>query len=188
MTEQEKIIAENNELGLLISKGVNIEVERRIFKKQKGVLGFIQRRVPVIEKLKFTIQEPTLSTLDRISAQQIELHIDENIMSSDQGVQEAKKMTGEQSRRLARILAITVLGQDYVIAIQKGQQVVYKFDDARLNELTDLFFHSIQPSKLLQYSILINTMSNLGDFTNSIRLMSAARTTMPSLIEEDKKD
>ena len=179
--------AEKQELNRLIDKGVEFDLERTIYVKQNGILWFFKRRVAKKETLKFIISEPTLSTLDRISDEQIELKIDENVMSSDLGVQEAKKMVNQHGRRFARIIALAVLGQDYLIQRNSGGAIRYDKDDRRLNELTDLFFHNIKPSKLFQLTVLVNTMSNLGDFTNSIRLMSAARTTMPILVEENSE-
>lgn len=187
MTEDQKISAEKNELNMLISKGVSFEVETTVYVRQPGILGYLKKRIKKSEKQKFVIQEPTLSTLDRISAEQIELRIDESIMSSESGVSQAKKMTNEYGRKLARILALIVLGQDYIIAKQNGSVVKYQYDDKRLNELTELFFSHIKPSKLLQLAVMVNTMSNLGDFMNSIRLLSANRTTMPIRIEEKQE-
>lgn len=179
-----EIEQERQELDLLIGKGVNIDVEREIFVKQPGLFGYFKKRVKKTEKLRFNIQEPTLSTLDRISSEQIDLSIDEKLMTSEKALCEARKLTKEHSRRLAKIVAIAVLGQDYVIAYQKGNNTVYSYDNSKLNELTDIFFNSVKPSMLLQYALAINSISNLGDFTNSIRLMSANRTTMPILIEQ----
>lgn len=180
--------AEKQELNRLIEKGVTFEVERTIRAKQHGFLGFIKPKVEKKETLKFTIQEPTLSTLDRIADEQIELKIDESIMSSDNGLQEAKKLVGEHGRRLAKIIAIAVLGQDGLKQTNGVGGIKYVYDYKRLEELTELFFHNVKPSKLIQLTIFINTMGNLGDFTNSIRLMSAARTTMPILVGENKED
>lgn len=185
MTEDNKIEAEKQELNILVNRGISFEIERTTHKRPKGLLGRFKKLVQVTEKLKFKIEEPTLSTLDRISAEQIELKIDERIMSSDGGLCEAKKLTHEHARRLAKIIAFAVLGQDYVKTIQEGSRIRYEYDDRRLNELTDTFFQHIKPSKLMQLTVLVNTMSNLGDFTNSIRLMSGARTTMPIRIEEE---
>ena len=180
--------AEKQELNRLIGKGVTFEVERTIRAKQHGFLGFFKPRFDRKETLTFTIQEPTLSTLDRIADEQIELKIDEKIMSSDIGIQEAKKMVHEHGRRLAKIIAIAVLGQDVLRQVSGIGGIKYVYDYKRLEELTELFFHNVKPSKLIQLSILVNTMGNLGDFTNSIRLMSAARTTMPILVGENKED
>ena len=54
----------------------------------------------------------------------------------------------------------------------------YEEDRRRLEELTDLFFHAVKPSELFRLTMTINAMCNLGDFIHSIRLMSAARTTV----------
>lgn len=188
MNEENKLNAERSELNTLIDKGVNFDIERTIYVRQNGILGRFKKRYAKTEKLQFTIKEPTLSTLDRMSSEQIQLTIDEAIMSSELGVQEAKKMTNDHGTNLARIIALAVLGQDYIKTKKNGSKFSYKCDDKRLSELTELFFLNIKPSKLLQLAILVNTMSNLGDFTNSIRLMSANRTTMPIRIEENKED
>lgn len=186
MTDSEKIQAERNELNLLIDKGVNIEVERTIRVPIGRKYLLFKRYTAKIEKLKFTIKEPTLSTLDRLSAEQIELVIDEAKIKEN-GLSEAKMLTSKQAHRMARIVAIAVLGQEYVITTQEGARIRYQYDDKKLNELTELFFINVKPSNLFQYTVLINSMSNLGDFTNSIRLMSAVRTTMPTLIEDKQK-
>ena len=87
----------------------------------------------------------------------------------------------------AKIIALAVLGQDYMKAIQSGNQVKYIPDNKRLGELTRLFAENVKPSKLMQLTLLVNTMSNLGDFMNSIRLISTERTTMPIRIEENNE-
>lgn len=178
---------ERSELNILIDKGVNFDIERTIYVRQNGFLGYFKKRYEKTEKLQFTIKEPTLSILDLLSAEQIDLAIDEAVMSSDLGVQEAKKMSGKHGERLARIIAIATLGQDYIKTKKNGSNISYKYNDKKLDELSELFFIHIKPSKLLQLAILVNTMSNLGDFTNSIRLMSANRTTMPIRIEESNE-
>lgn len=187
MTNEENIQAERSEINLLIEKGVNISVERTIRKKKKGLAGFIGKKIAVTELLKFTIKEPTLAVLDLIASEQLDLNMSEEEMASDVGVQKAKILSKEQNVRMARIVAISVLGEDYFICEQHGNGSRYKYDDKRLDELTELFNKHVKPSKLLQYCVLINTMSNLGDFINSIRLMSAARTTMPTRIEQNKE-
>lgn len=53
-----------------------------------------------------------------------------------------------------------------------------------LDELTDLFMNTIRPSQLCQLMIYISLTNNLEDFSNSIRLMCASRTTMPTRIED----
>jgi len=114
MTEENKLNTERSELNTLIDKGVNFDVERTIYVRQNGFLGYFKKRYAKTETLNFTIKEPTLSVLDLMSAEQIDIAIDENTMSSDSGIQEAKKMAGNYGEKLAKIVAIAVLGQDYI--------------------------------------------------------------------------
>lgn len=189
MEEKEKrdLEAERNELNTLINRGTKFEVEETLLERQKGFFGFFKSRIRSKVKHTFVIQEPTLHVLDLITAESIEMLIDESVMSSKSGMSESKKIAKEHSKRCARVVALAVLGEEYVLAIPKSNGTVkIKYDDKRLKELTSLFFRAIKPSKLFKLAILVNTMMNLGDFMNSIRLMSGARTTMPNRIEEEQ--
>jgi len=108
------------------------------------------------------------------------------VMKSEAGVNEANKLVYLHNRRMAKIVALMVLGEDYVMMIQQGNRIRYKNDDKSLDELTDIFSHHIKPSILTQLVTMVNAMSNMGDFMHSIRLMSASRTTMPIRIEDEK--
>lgn len=188
MTEitKDNIEIERQELDLLIQRGISFEVERVIYKRPKGLLGWLRKGIPEKQLLRYKVEEPTLSTLDRISAEAIELSIDESKMQSSGAINEARKLTQQHSHRLARIVAIAVLGQDYVHITQEGPRARYRYDNKSLERLTNLFFHNVKPSKLVELVGIISTMSNLGDFCNSIRLMSANRTTMPIRIEAEE--
>lgn len=188
LTPEQKIDSERRELNLLIGKGITFDLRIATLERLPGWSGFLRKKAKVLRDHKFHIQEPTLSTLDRLATEQLDLNIDESVMKSDQGIREAKSLTKKHSKRLARIIAIAVLGSDYMIPSMKAGVIRYEFNDARLNDLTELFFHQIKPSKLFELVLMINALSNLGDFCNSIRLMSAERTTMPIRIEENKQD
>jgi hypothetical protein len=169
--------AEKQELNLLIGRGFTFDVERTI---TRGLF----RKTKEKELLHFTIQEPTLSTLDRIAEEQIEMQIDEKAITSD-SLAESRRLVYLHSKRLARIAALAVLGEDYIILKKVRGKVKETYDNAKLKELTDLFFHCIKPSKLRSLVDIITLTSNLGDFTSSIRSMQI-RTTMPDRIEEDE--
>lgn len=186
-SDKEKLMAERKELNLLIGRGISFDVKRTVYKKRPGLLGKLRARIPVPEVVSYRIQEPTLSTLDRMSALQVDLTINEDALRSEGALHEARYLTGEHSRRLARIVATAVMGQDYVQIHQKGGRTIYVNDDAGLEELTDVLFHGLAPSQLAELVVYINTISNLGDFCNSIRLMSAVRTTMPIRVEENNE-
>lgn len=188
MQEEKNRILEKKELDILNERGVKIEIERPIYKRAPGIAGYFKKRVRSIEKLEFTIQEPTLSTLDRIASEQIDLELNEDALNSEQGVFEAYQIVKSNGRKMARILAYAALGQDYAKTKVDGSTTRYEYDDKKLDELTDLFLHTLNPPTLLKYVLKTINLSNLGDFTNSIRLMSPARTTMPIRIEQNKKD
>ena len=178
---------EKNELNALIKKGVSFEVKDVEVVVKKRLFGLIRHKRFVDVIRKFTIEEPTLSTLDRLSAEWIELTIDETQLKSNDAMVKARTMAHEHSIRLARIVAIAVLGVDRLKCSVKGGFPHWVEDTEKLNKLTDLFTRQIKPSQLHQFAVLVNTMSNLGDFMNSIRLMSTIdRTTTPIRIEENK--
>ena len=179
---------EKTELNALINKGVSFSVMDTGFEVKRSFFGLIKKRVPVKVERKFKIEELTVGTLDRLSAEWIEFEIDEEKMKSDNGMQRAKTLAGNHALRCAKIIALAVLGTDYLIPkCTIGGVVRYDEDTKQLGELTALFARTIKPSQLYQLYTLINAMCNLGDFMNSIRLMSADRTTMPIRIEENKR-
>ena len=97
---------------------------------------------------------------------------------------EAHKLAHDNAIRMAKYVALAVLGEDFTPAIQMpGGRVKYVEDTARLDELTKLFAHAIKPSDLFKLCVTINAIENLPDFTNCIRLVSASRTTIPNLIQ-----
>ena len=107
-------------------------------------------------------------------------------MKSSDALERSRRLVYDHSIRFARIVAIAALGEEREIPKPIKSGVKWVEDTERLEELTQLFARNIKPSKLYQLVILINAMCNLGDFTNSIRLMSSDRTTMPIRIEENK--
>ena len=189
----EKLEQERSELNALINHGWEFEVEgyHTELVPRRGLWGCLlpHRRRTVKTRQKYHISEPTLGTLDRLSAEWIELAIDEERLKGAEAMIEARTMAAHHARRLARIVALAVLGSDYLKPTPgPGGAVRYEEDRRRLEELTDLFFHAVKPSELFQLTMTINAMCNLGDFIHSIRLMSAARTTVPTRIEADSAD
>ena len=184
---------EKSELNALINKGITFEITDTEFEVKKR-FGLFKKRVPVKVKKQFKIEEPMLGTLDRLSAEWVEIAIDEAQLKSDEGMQQARTLVHKHALRCAKIIAIAVLGSDYLKPHpnppHKGGNcsVRYVEDTERLGELTDLFARTIKPSNLYQLCVLINAMCNLGDFVNSIRLMLSDRSAMPIRIEENTED
>lgn len=184
----QELVQERNELNALIGRGVSFEVEDTEIKETPRLFGLFKKREVVSLKRTFTIEEPTLGTLDRLSSEWLEMELDERKLQGEDGLAQARKMTKRQALRCAKVIAIAVLGTDILIPkIRRGGIIKYEEDTKRLEKLTDLFARTITPSELLRLYLLIGTMCNLGDFMNSIRLMSANRTTVPIQIEDDNE-
>jgi len=180
---------EKSELNALINKGITFEVKDTEFDVKKLFFGLIKKRIPVEVKKQFKIEEPTIGTLDRLSAEWVEIAIDEAKLKANDGMQRARALVNKHAIRCAKVISIAVLGSDYLIPKCSKNGVVRYIEDAeRLAYLTDLFSRTVKPSTLYQLILLINAMCNLGDFVNSIRLMLSDRSTMPVRIEENRGD
>lgn len=182
----ENLTREQSELRQMINSGVTFDVDVTYRKRKPGLLGFFRKRETVKEKKVFRIAEPTLSTLDRLSALWLEMTIDETKLNDADYLSAAKKLAAKEAKKLAEMVAVAVLGEDYYDVTDKGGYFMRKPNEKRLARLASLFEHTITPSQLLTLAILITNVSNLGDFINSIRLMSATRTSDPmtNLIEQ----
>lgn len=181
----EALEREQSELRQMIGEGITFDVEVTYTRRKPGLLGFFRKREKITEKKVFRVQEPTLATLDRLSALWLQMSIDETKLGDEDYFKTAKKMAAQEARKLAQVVAVAVLGEDYYDVTDKGGYLVRKPNETRLARLTSLFLHTVTPSQLLTLAILITNVSNLGDFINSIRLMSATRTSDPTqLIEQ----
>lgn len=175
----ENLTREQSELRQMINEGVTFDVEITYKRRKPGILGYFRKREKITEKKVFRVAEPTLSTLDRLSALWLEMTIDETKLGDEDYLCTAKKLAAKEAKKLAEVVAVAVLGEDYYDVTDKGGYFIRKPNEKRLARLTSLFTHTITPSQLLTLAILITNVSNLGDFINSIRLMSATRTSDP---------
>lgn len=170
--------AEKRELRLLIEQGIsftiNYQEERKVRIPRWSWCKWLKRTQTILEdkQQEFVVKEPTAYTLDRLSAEYIELVMDENTIKENPR-QEARKLFMEHNKRMARIVAIAVLGNQW-----ENKQ--------KLEELTAFFSKWIKNSQLFDLVQAIDLTNNLADFINSMRLMSSARTTMPSRIESQE--
>lgn len=183
--EAKRLQQEKDELNVLIGKGTEFTVQDVTFEVARRFFGLVKVRKPKTITRTFKITESTLGTLDRLSSEWIEFAIEEQAMKDNDAMKRARRLAHDHSIRCARIVAIAVLNEERLVPKPVKGGVKWVEDVERLEELTALFARSIKPSKLYQMAILVNAMANLGDFTNSIRLMSSDRTGMPIRIEEN---
>ncbi len=173
----ENITEKRNELVKLINGGFPFEIEVNQKEIQKGFWGFLRKKITVKKNYQFSIKELPLSVLDRISIESLEINVDE--FSGEDAMNMAKKTTRKYVKKMAKIIAIAVLGKDYEYQ-EKDYfgRIIYKTDDEELRRLTELFFRTLKPSDLLYLIELIDVSSNLSDFISSTRLVTAASTIM----------
>ena len=77
---QKKLRQEKDELNTLIGKGIEFAVDDVEFTVDKKLFGLVRKRNPMNIRRTFRIEEPTLGTLDRLSAEWIEVAIDDEAM------------------------------------------------------------------------------------------------------------
>lgn len=174
----EAIEAERKEIRLLIGNGISFTVEYHEDTMVKvprwSWCKWLKRTRKVREEkqVEFVVKEPTAYTLDRLSLEYIELVIDEERVKA-QPRQEARKLFAQHNRRMARIVAIATLGNDWE-------------NKKLLAERTEFFVRWLKNSTLWEMVQAIDLTNNLADFINSMRLLSSARTTMPNRIESQE--
>lgn len=191
MTKEEKLEAltrEQTELRKMIGEGVTFDVEITHHRRKPGLLGYFRRREKITETKVYTIKEPTLATLDRLSLLWLRMEIDETKLGDDDYLRTARTLANKETKQLAEVVATAVLGEDFYIATFDGTTYRRKEDRKALRDLTLLFFHTLKPSELLTLAIIITNVSNLGDFVNSMRLMSATRTSEPGATRIEPQD
>lgn len=124
---------------------------------------------------KYTIKQPYLGTLDYIAEQLLKLHVNREILSSEDPMEifaEQKRMIRPNAKICARIVAIAVLNSRWKIKFLAG---LY----ARR------FYWTVTPEDMMKLTNIILKACNLADFTSSIALLSATeRTTAPQAIED----
>lgn len=168
MTEMER-----SELNALIGQGATYTLR---YVKSRGILG--RRKKPVVET--HTIKQPTLAILDEISRIAIDLTIDEEGIAEGglATIKTARSAVRDNALRNAQIIALATLGEEYYEIREVAGRIERKKDRKALQRLTSLIYNTATPAQLSQMAASVTNMSNLGDFINSTRLLSA-RTTQP---------
>lgn len=169
---------ERKELGILIGSGYRYRItETRTVRT--GFLGL--RKTKVKRQRTLTISEPTLATLDRISAVWMDIRLDEAKLTAGgaETLLAAKETVAANTCKLARAVAIATLGEDGFKVETQGSRVRRTEDKKALESLTDDILHGMTPSQVAEVANALISVCNLGDFISSTRLMSGVRTSEP---------
>jgi len=153
---------EQQELNLLIERGYQFTIP-----------VFVRKRFKVVkEQRTYIIKEPTLAVLDVISEVSLKLDINEKSLN-DNPIYEARRLATKNAALMARVIALAVVGEDYFVSV--GRKIQY--NESEVKKLTKIFYTTLKPSDLRKLCEVITSIANLGDFLNSMRLTSGARTT-----------
>ena len=93
------------------------------------------------------------------------MEINEEALAKDP-IAEGRRLEHIHAKDMARIVAYAYLNGKWKIRLF-GRYY------------TNYFLWKVNPSKLSQLAMVINTLSNTPDFVNSIRLLSIVRTAAP---------
>jgi hypothetical protein len=152
---------EKRAIDTMIDQGVYFELPRR------GISRMIYRK-----PRKVLINQPYLGTLDYLTREYLAIDFDEAKLQENP-LYESRVIASKSCKQMARIVAIAVLNSRWKIKLFT-------------RPLANYLMWRLTPKTLLNLCILITTMNNVQDFTNSIRLISGARTTTPraDLVEQ----
>jgi len=119
-----------------------------------------------------------MGVMDRLSYEYIQLHLDENKLKSKSvfdSLNEAKITTYKNARRMAKIVAIAVIGNS------PWYPLLILF-------LPGYFYMRINSKKLYQLANIINVQANYPDFIDSTRYFKMSTTTKPQLVEQNEQN
>ena len=172
-----------NDLGIEFTvrhkKRARTGLKRTIWKRIKEALGFgCETEVKEVETT-YRVKEPTLAVLDLLSADFVNLEIEEEEIraGNTRTLAAAKRMANKYAYTCARIAAIATLGEECFTLSEDG---FYETNSKAIRERSDLFYHCVTPEKLMALTNLITGACDLGNFISSIILLSASRTTAPA--------
>lgn len=167
-----EVLAQKRLLRSIIGKGIKFSVSYTVRVRQKGLKGLFLPKVNEERKEEFVLVEPTLSVLDRASEVWLRMNTEGIDREGPDTKIEGFKAVNNHARDMAECLAILVLGESYY-AVDGG-------DEKELRRLTELFYKTVKPSQANDIALFIDTVSNVTDFTDSMRLMKMAVTTAPA--------
>ena len=180
MQNQEKKELEFNELIKLIGEGFSFKITYTINEK-KWWQFWKKNNLKTVEE-DFKIKELTLGILDRISLESVELKEED-----EQSVDSNYIKTYKHYKRVARIIAIAVLGKNAEY-LQKNAFGSYDLvlNEIEIKRLSTKILSVLTPSDISKLLDIIDIESNLGDFINSTRKLTAAKkkTIMTDLVEQ----
>lgn len=147
---------EEQVVDALLNKGVEFKVEKKglisLFSKTKRTRNFI-------------IQQPYLGTLYALTGLYFKAQFKEDEFKEDP-LGASRTLARRSAKIMCEVVAVAVLNNE--IKIKLFSKILARY-----------FFWRLKPDTLLQIILIIASLNNTLDFTNSIRLIQVLKTTTP---------
>lgn len=128
-------------------------------------------RVLFVRSVGFTLMQPTLGQLLRVSSVALAAGFDIDRLEKG-GLNEAHRLVTQHTRSLAKIAAILMIRGKF-----RGQLFA--------GLLARWLVWKLTPRKLAEITLIAVAMSGMEDFTSTIRLIGAMRLTRPKNLSHD---
>ena len=174
---------EYSEIQKLINDGFPIKISYQEITNKKWWQFWKKPEVKNVEET-FVIKELTLSILDRIALESIELRENDDDFENEESI---KRYSRKHYKRVARIIAMAMLGENLEIAVKDSfGNLNFKVNEKELQRLTNILMKVCKPSMIYGLLDIIDIESNLTDFKNSTRKLTAVKqkVTMTDLVEK----
>ena len=170
------------EITRLINSGFNIDLSYNIITKQKGLFGWLKPKIKERKTESFLLKELTLNIIDRINLISLDIDFDKykdlDPRSAD------KEISKDHLKRICEIVALCLIAENYEYQNDNGK---YIQNNKELKRVSNILLRAVKPSDVLGILQLIDVVGNLGDFTNSIRLIVSTQKRV-NLIEGNPQD
>lgn len=173
------------EITKLINNGFPITLSKTYVERKKGLLGFFSKPKKKTKEVTYIIKELTFNIIDLIALESQGLILKN--YEGKEGLAFNNSISRNDIKIMSKVIALAIMGTDYEYKVITGKREKYIRDEKGLKKIQNHLSQNLHPSDLFGILNLIDIHSNLGDFTNSIGLITGA-AKRASLIEEKQPD
>lgn len=173
------------EITKLINNGFPITLSETYVERKKGLLGFFSKPKKKTKEVTYIIKELTFNIIDLIALESQGLNLKN--YEGKEGLAFNNSISRNDIKIMSKVIALAIMGTDYEYKVITGKREKYIRDEKGLKKIQNHLLQKIRPSDLFGILNLIDIHSNLGDFTNSIGLITGA-AKRANLIEEKQPD
>ncbi|AQX52512.1 MULTISPECIES: hypothetical protein [Elizabethkingia] len=173
------------EITKLINNGFPITLSETYVERKKGLLHLFSKPEKKTREVTYIIKELTFNIIDLIALESQGLNLKN--YEGKEGLAFNNSISRNDIKIMSKVIALAIMGTDYEYKVITGKREKYIRDEEGLKKIQNHLSQNLHPSDLFGILNLIDIHSNLGDFTNSIGLITGA-AKRASLIEEKQPD